>query len=257
LPFADLNHRLEYVWLGLERDAKSPIVMLHHGFGSVSAWGEFTNTLAERTGSAVLVYSRWGCGRSEPLKAASRPVDFMSREAREDLHLLLRALDIRAPILLGHSDGASIALLYASAGLEPKPAGLILMAPHVFVENETIAGAEAARAAFEKGALREKLSRYHEDPDGAFFAWNKTWLSPGFRYWNIESELRNVSCPVTVVQGRDDEYGTSRQINALVSGLGTAPEVVLIPDCGHMIYRDKENELLEATARHVKANHEN
>lgn len=257
MPFADLNHRLEYVWLGPEHGAKSPIVMLHHGFGSVSAWGEFPNTVAERTGRAVLVYSRRGCGGSEPLKAAPRPVDFMSREAHKDLHHLLRAQDIRAPVLLGHSDGASIALLYASAGLEPKPAGLILLAPHVFVEDETIAGAEAARAAFEKGALREKLARYHQDPDGAFFAWNKTWLLPGFRDWNIESELRNVSCPVTVVQGRDDEYGTSRQIDALVSGLGTRPEVVLIPDCGHMIYRDQENELLDAIARHVKANHEN
>lgn len=251
MPFIDLDHRLEYEWLGPEPGAGKVIVMLHHGFGSVSAWRELPSAVAGRTGLPVLVYSRRGCGRSARLAASPRPVDFMSGEAHGDLHRLVNVLGVRDPILLGHSDGASIALIYASSGLEPKPAGLVLIAPHVFVEAETVAGAEAAREAYESGELREKLARHHDDPDGAFFAWNKTWLLPRFWRWDIRPGLRNVSCPVTVIQGEDDEYGTRRQIDALISGLKDEPDVALLPGCGHMLYRENEQELLTVIANHV------
>jgi len=252
MPFTDVNHRLEYAWLGPKPDAAPTIVMLHHGLGSVSAWHNFPQAVADRTGLGVLVYSRWGYGKSEPLRDVPHPVDFMDREAREDLHQLIRALAIQTPILLGHSDGASIALLYASAGLEPRPTSLILMAPHVFVEECTTSNAEAIRAAYESGELRKKLARHHNDPDGAFHGWNATWLMPEFRKWNIEAALATVHCPVTVIQGEDDEYGTAKQIHALTQGLGTEAEVVLLPDCAHLVYRDKEDESLLAIERHVR-----
>ncbi len=252
MPFAEVNHRLEYAWLGPSPDEAPTIVLLHHGLGCVSAWRDFPQAVAERTGAGVLIYSRWGYGKSGPLSSAPHPVDFMNREAREDLHQLLRALDVQAPILLGHSDGASISLLYASAGLEPRPISLILMAPHVLVEECTIRSAEAIRAEYENGDLREKLARHHDDPDGAFYGWNATWLMPEFRDWNIEAVLPEVHCPVTEIQGEDDEYGTDQQIRALIAGLCTEPEVVLLPESGHLLYRDKEEDVLTVIERHVR-----
>lgn len=252
MAFAELSHTLEYVWIGPKPDEAPTVVMLHHGLGSVSAWHGFPRVVSDRTGAGVLVYSRWGYGKSEPLCDVPHPVDFMNREAREDLHQLLGVLEVQTPILLGHSDGASISVLYASAGLEPKPTSLILMAPHVFVEECTIRSAEAIRAEYENGDLREKLARHHDDPDGAFYGWNATWLMPEFRYWNIETELARVHCPVAVIQGEDDEYGTVRQIRALAAGLGTEPEVLMLPQCGHLLYRDKRNDALKVIERHVR-----
>ncbi len=252
MPFVETPRRLEYVWLGPKPEAEPTIVMLHHGLGSVSAWRDFPQAVADGTGLGVLVYSRWGYGKSEPVGKVPHPVDFMNREAGEDLLQLLRSLKVRAPILLGHSDGASIALLYASGGFEPRPTSLILMAPHVYVEELTIKGALAARAAYEDGELRAKLARHHNDPHGAFYGWNATWLTPEFREWNIEAELAQVQCPVTVIQGENDEYGTVDQIRALTKGLPGEAEVVLLPDCGHLPYRDKENEVLAAIERHVR-----
>ena len=253
MPFVEVPYRLEVEILGSIEPDEPTIVMRHPGLGSVSAWRDFPATVAEATGCAVVVYSRRGHGRSAPLATTPQPVDFMHRHATTDLPALLRTLEIRRPLLLGHSDGASIALLYAGSALDPAPVALALMAPHVFVEAETIAGAKAARRAFEHGSLRSRLALHHDDVDGAFHGWCDTWLLPEFRKWNIEDVLEHISCPVTVIQGLDDEYGTPRQVEAIRAGIARPVEAVLLERCGHEPQRDRPRRTLEAIVARVAA----
>jgi len=193
--------------------ANATVVMLHEGLGSIAMWKDFPERVAEATGCGVLVYSRYGHGKSERL-AEKRSVDFMHHEAKVVLPELLRQFEIERPILLGHSDGASIALIYA--GTWPiQVRALILEAPHVFVEDLGIRSISAIRKLYEASDLPKNLARYHDHADETFRGWNDIWLDPQFSDWNIEEYLAAISCPTLVIQGEDDEYGTLAQVEAI------------------------------------------
>ncbi len=242
------GHRLETLWL-VPRDPNAPtIVMLHEGLGSVALWKDFPHALAERTGCGVLLYSRYGHGASEK-QAEKRPVGFMHSEGEVVLPELLDKMEVAQPILLGHSDGGSIALIFA--GTYPKRTkGLILEAPHVFVEEFGLASIRAAKVAFENTDFRAKLGRYHAHVDETFWAWNDIWLDPEFPAWNIESYLDSICCPVLCIQGEDDEYGTRAQVDTIVAKVPAA-ELVMLPDCGHSPHRDQRELTLAAMAEFV------
>jgi len=241
--------RLEYALIPA-RDAAAPtLILLHEGLGSLALWRDFPAQLAQATGASVLVYSRLGYGKSTPL-TQKRRVDYMHVEALEVLPALRDALAIAEPVLVGHSDGASIALLHAGAG-RWKVRGLVLEAPHVFVEDVTITSIEAAREAYATSELRSRLARYHDDVDGAFRGWNDIWLDPDFRSWNIESCLAGVTCPTLVIQGADDEYGTPAQLDAITATIGGPVETLLLPDCKHSPHRDQPDVTLAAMTRFI------
>jgi len=234
-------------WRAPGRSLDPPIVMLHEGLGSVALWKDFPRRVAERTGHEVVVYSRYGHGRSETL-ATPRDVDYMHREGERVLPALLDALGLTRPILLGHSDGASIALIFA--GTHPAAVrALILEAPHVFVEDLTVRSIAGAKIAFETTDLETKLARYHDDAAATFRGWNDVWLDPRFRSWNIESYLEAIDVPVLLVQGRDDEYGTLAQLEAIAAR--TDARIALLDDCGHSPHRDRADATLDAIASFV------
>ena len=232
--------RLEVVRLPPAADTgRAPIVFLHEGLGSVAMWRDWPARVCADSGRAGVVYSRRGYGRSEPIpdvRGAGRlKPDYMHREALEVLPALLAALDIDTPVLLGHSDGATIALLYAS---HFPLAACIAMAPHVIVEDESVRSIEQARQAYEGGGLRERLQRYHADVDCAFWQWNDVWLSPAFREFDIRAECRRIEVPVLAIQGEDDPYGTLRQLAEIEPTRGPFARHVL-PQCGHSPHRDQ------------------
>lgn len=253
MPFVNAGgHRLEYEWLGPTPEEAPTIVMLHEGLGSVAMWRDFPAAVQERTGLGVCVYSRWGYGKSDPRHDFPQPVDYLHREARTALPDLLRELHIDRPILLGHSDGASIALIYAGEGLEPAPLGVISLAAHVFVEQETTNAIARARVAFEEGKLRQGLAKYHDNVESAFFTWNLTWLLPDFIHnWNLEAFVEKIRCPLTVMQGTDDDYGTALQYESMRARHPGPTEILVLPDCGHSPHRDQREATLDAIAAHV------
>jgi pimeloyl-ACP methyl ester carboxylesterase len=244
--------RIEYEWIGARAD-RPLLVFLHEGLGSRSLWKDFPRELCDAAGCRGLVYSRPGYGRSTPRAADERwGVDYMHRQAHELLPALLQALRIaEAPWLLGHSDGASIALLYAARHPEAV-AGLVLMAPHLFVEPVALASIEAAREAFGSTGLPQRLARHHEDVDSAFWGWNRIWLDPAFRDWNIEAGLEGIRCPVLAIQGLDDEFGTLQQIHRIRQHVPAA-QLLELPDCGHSPYRDQPQKVIAATAEFIAA----
>ena len=239
------GRELEVQRLG-EADARKPaIVFLHEGLGSISMWRDFPRNLAERAGCPAIVYSRYGYGNSE-LFQGERQVGYLHDEARRDLPQLLDALDITTPILFGHSDGASIALIYAGTNHPAK--ALILLAPHVFVEELTIKNIAAVKLAFESTDMPEKLARYHQNPQSVFGSWNSTWLHPDFRSWNIEEFLPQITCPVLAIQGLDDPYGTLAQLDAIERGVPARVERVHLDNCRHSPHRDHPGRVLELTS---------
>ena len=244
--------RLEYERVGVGPADGPTVVMLHEGLGSVAMWRDFPMQVARATGLRVLVYSRRGYGKSDPVADLPLPFDYMHREAQEVLADLLRRLDVRRPVLLGHSDGASIALIYAGSGLEPAADSVIVMAPHVMIEPCTITSIAKARVLWEETDLRGRLARYHDDPDGAFYAWNLSWMMPEFRDWNIEEYLPNIRTPITVVQGLDDEYGSLLQPQAVERRAGGPVRTAMLPGCGHSPHRDRPEETLAAIVRHIR-----
>lgn len=249
------GHRLEYVW-ATPRVAGAPVlVFLHEGLGSAKLWRDFPARLGQATGCGTLVYSRYGYGASE-LLGVKRDVDYMHREATEALPELLAALDIERPILVGHSDGASIALIYAGEPDEDCPrrpvGGLILEAPHVFVEDITIAGIEDAKVAYETSDLSQRLGRHHADGDRTFRGWNDIWLDPRFRAWNIENCLAGVDVPVLVIQGDEDEYGTRAQVDAIAAQLSGPVEILMLPACRHSPHRDQADAVLSAMTDFIR-----
>jgi len=252
VPLIQLNHRIEYEWLGPAPAEAPTVVMLHHGLGSVSTWRCFPAKVQETTGAGVLVYSRYGAGNSDPAPPEALPSEFMHNEALGDLPALLHALDVQRPILLGQSDGASIAIIYAASRQTPEPFGLVLLAPHVLVERCTIDAAIATRDAFQTGDLRSRLARHHADPAGAFIRWSESWLRPGFEAWNIEAEVARVRCRMTVVQGLDDEYGTTLQVDRIRQNAAVVTETVLLPACGHSPQDDHPKRVLDAILNHVR-----
>jgi len=239
---------IEYAWLGSSDVARPLVVFLHEGLGSVAMWKGFPQTLCEAANLRGLVYSRPGYGGSTPRGADERwDVDYLHRQAHDVLPAFLESVGVDAstvPWLLGHSDGGSIALLYAAAFPE-RVAGLVLLAPHVFVEPISVTSIEAVRIAYLETDLRRRLAKYHADVDSAFWGWNGIWLDPRFRRWNIESEIANLRCPVLAVQGCEDEHGTLDQVHAIRRRIpGT--RVVVLENCRHSPQRDQPERLLEA-----------
>ena len=249
MPFLNAGgHRLEYERIDGPR-GRPTLILLHEGLGSIALWRDFPAKLAEATGCPVVVYSRYGYGRSDAL-AGPRGVDYMHREALKTLAELRAELSLDDAILIGHSDGASIALIHAGSGRWPVRA-LVLEAPHVFVEDVSITSIAAARTAYEATDLRWRLARYHADVDSAFRGWNDIWLHADFRAWNIEEYLPGVRCPVLAIQGTDDEYGTPEQLDAIERGVAGPFERLVLPDCRHSPHRDQEDAVLTAMARFV------
>ena len=211
-------------------------------------WRDFPGRVAHATGCNALVYSRYGYGQSEPLHE-DRTVRYMHDEALVALPELLARTGSARPILVGHSDGASIALIHAG-GAQPPLAGLVLMAPHVMVEEISVTSIAAAKVAYETTDLRAKLGRYHADVDSAFWGWNRIWLDPEFRHWNIEEYLPRIVCPVLAIQGEDDEYGTMEQLRRIGQAV-TDAELVDLADCRHSPHKDQPEAVLDAITRFV------
>lgn len=246
------GHRLEAAWLGPRPEDAPTLVFLHEGLGSVSAWRDFPQRLVAATGLGALVYSRWGYGRSDPV-TPPRPLSYMHDEARESVPDVLAQAGVRRAVLVGHSDGASIALLFAG-GDSPRRAvlaGLVLEAPHVFVEDVSIRSIAASADAYRTGDLRARLARHHQDVDGAFWGWNRAWLDPDFRAWNIEASLPRVQVPALVVQGEDDPYGTLAQVDAVSTKSSGPVSRLVLPRCGHAPHRDQAEATIEAVAAFV------
>jgi len=242
---------LEYQLIPAHQINRPTLVLLHEGLGSVAMWRDFPARLAAASGCHTLVYSRYGYGQSDVLQAPFG-TDFMHREAREALPELLAALNIEKPVLVGHSDGASIALLHAGDG-RFMVEGLVVMAPHCFVEDISIRSIEAARLAFETTDLPARLAKYHRDVNRTFYGWNDIWLHPEFRPWNIEDCLAGIRCPILAIQGVDDEYGSMAQIEAIAAQASAAPDVELLKlaDCRHSPHRDQTQAVIDATVRFV------
>src|SRR6266702_2120506 len=247
--------RIEYRWVN-EAAGDAPIaVFLHEGLGSVEMWRDWPQSLCEKLGMRVLVYSRPGYGLSTPrARDVKWPVDFMSAQARDILPALLDALDIdrrqrKRMWLIGHSDGGSITLLYAA--LHPDAlAGAVAIAPHVFVEDISVASIAQTKQLYETTDLRSKLSRYHADVDSAFYGWNDIWLNPAFRQWTISAELASIRKPLLAVQGHDDNYGTMAQIEAIAQCVPHA-RLVKLDACGHSPHRDVPQALNEVIAAFI------
>jgi len=208
----------------------SPLVFLHEGLGSVDLWRGFPAEVVDRARRPGIAYSRYGNGWSTKL-AEPREPDYMHREAQVDLPRIVAALDSGPPILIGHSDGASIAIIYAGSG--HPVGGLVLIAPHVFVESETVASIESINDDFATSNMSKRMAGYHRDPHATFRGWADVWLSPAFRDWNIETYLGVISCPMLVIQGDADEYGTKRQLDAIAAGVEAPLERRVVPGAGH------------------------
>ena len=239
--------RLEYRMIGLRPDAAPTIVMLHEGLGSVAIWGSFSEKLAAATGAGVFVYSRAGYGKSSPGKLP-RTVSFMHEEATEALPRVLAAIGFQRGILFGHSDGASIAAIYAGSVQDHRVRGLVLIAPHFFIEEMGLAEIRRAREAFVAGPLREKLKRWHADVDCAFRSWSEPWLDPQFRKWDITEALGYIRVPVLVVQGDKDQYGTLRQVETAQKECFCPVEAAVLPGIRHDPCREAPELTLNTTA---------
>lgn len=247
--------RLEYQWIAPQRVRAPLLVFLHEGLGSVAMWRDFPQHLCDAAACRGLVYSRPGYGRSTPRAADEAwDPDFMHRQAHEVLPALLETLGIDPATdrlwLFGHSDGGSIALLHA-ARYPQAVAGLIVLAPHVMVEDISVTSIEQARTAYQTTDLRTRLARYHDDPDSAFWGWNDIWLKPAFRHWSITAELDTIRCPVLAVQGHDDEYGTMEQIREIARCVPRA-ELLELSDCGHSPHRDQPDRLIAAVTDFIQ-----
>ncbi|GAA0488083.1 alpha/beta hydrolase [Streptomyces sp. NPDC046215] len=222
--------------------AAAPLVFLHEGLGCVAMWRRFPARLAAVTGRRALVFSRHGYGGSGPARLPRSP-RYLHEEAQEVLPELLDRLGMRRPVLVGHSDGASIALLHAAA--HPVEAA-VAMAPHLFVEKETLQGIEAARTSYDAGILARELAFYHQDPRTVFDSWSRVWLSPGFRDWNIEDDLATVTAPVLLVQGDRDQYGTTAHLDAAERAVSGPVRRLEPAGCGHTPHLERPDDVIEA-----------
>ena len=248
LDIGDRHLDLEYRRIGVADSPLPTVVFLHEGLGSVAMWKDFPERFCAANGLRGLVYSRYGYGRSTPKPPAERwTPDFMHRAARDVLPTFLAALGIERPWLFGHSDGGSIALLHAATH---PVAGVVAVAPHIRVEDLSIASIEKAREAYATTDLRARLGAYHDDPDSAFRGWNDIWLDPAFRDWNIEAELATITAPVLAVQGEDDEYGTLEQVRAIARRLPKT-RLLVIAKCGHSPHRDQPEILSREAGRFI------
>ncbi len=246
-----LGNHLEYRWIGARPGDAPSIVFLHEGLGCVGTWRDFPDRLASATGCGALVYSRMGYGASDPVRRL-RPIRYMHDEALEVLPAILEHLKLETVVLFGHSDGASISVIHAGAHSGSVRA-LILEAPHVFVESVSIEGITRIAADYETTRLKERLARHHGGNTGSMFgSWADVWLRPEFRQWNIEEYLPAIECPVLVVQGEDDPYGTVRQVDAVVKQVKGPAESLMLEHCGHSPHSERPAEVLEAATRFIR-----
>jgi len=262
IPFRGRDVSIEYAWISPAHTAHPAplVVFLHEGLGSLAMWKDYPQCLCDAGGYRGLAFSRAGYGRSTPRRAGERwSPDFMEAQAREFLPRLFERLGVCAgttrPWLFGHSDGGSIALIHA-ATFPDAVAGVVAVAPHIFVEDLSIRSIAAARDAYRSTDIRSRLARYHDDPDSAFWGWNDVWLDPAFRAWSIDAMLRYLQCPILAVQGKDDEYGTLAQVEG-IRRRAPQTEVVVLSRCGHSPHRDRPEALTRAVvdfiARHKEA----
>jgi pimeloyl-ACP methyl ester carboxylesterase len=247
--------QLELVRIPAARPGLPPLVWLHEGLGSVSAWHDFPARVAAATGADTVVYSRRGYGRSSPRERANG-VGYLHDEALAVLPALLERLGVERPLLVGHSDGASIALIYAGSSLPC--AGVVAMAPHVSVEEKAVAAIAAVGETSRTSGLIERLGRHHDDAEHAFRGWHDVWLDPAFAVWSIVGLLPGIAVPVLAIQGEDDEYATPEQVETIGRGVRSRCEVVLLPGCRHSPHRDRPErtlELIVGFARRVAGRH--
>lgn len=243
---------LEYRMIGPAPEAAPTIVMLHEGLGSAGLWGDFPEKLQAATGVGVFAYSRAGYGASTPAKLP-RPIDYMHVEALEILPEVLDQIGFRRGLLLGHSDGASIAAIYAGARQDHRVQGVAMIAPHFIVEDISVTSIAAIRTAYETSGLKAKLARWHSDVDNAFYGWNDAWLDPTFRSWDISEYLAYIRVPVAILQGVDDEYGTMRQIEIAREECYCPVDVTEIPGAGHQPHREAPGATLDAISEFANA----
>jgi pimeloyl-ACP methyl ester carboxylesterase len=241
------SQRLEYRMIGPRPERAPTLVLLHEGLGCVGLWGDFPDKLQKSTECGVFVYSRAGYGQSSPVKLP-RPLTYMHDEARETLPQLLDAIGFKRGLLVGHSDGASIAAIYTGSHQDHRVGGLVLIAPHFFTEDPGIASIADARNAYETGDLRARLARWHADVDNAFKGWNGAWLDPEFRKWDITEYLAYIRVPILIVQGEDDQYGTVKQIETANQECYCPVEVALLPGARHSPQRETPEPALKVIA---------
>ncbi|MFA7279644.1 MAG: alpha/beta hydrolase [Sterolibacterium sp.] len=249
------GHQLECVLYPAHQVNRPTLVFLHEGLGSVAMWRDFPSRVAQASGCRTLVYSRYGYGQSDLHETPFTP-DYMHREAQQTLPEVLAALQIENPLLIGHSDGGSIALLHAgSVGAEKGVAGIIVIAPHCFVEDVSISSIEAAKTAALETDLLKKLGRYHRDATKTFWRWNDIWLHPDFRDWNIEDFLPAIRCPILAIQGEDDEYGTFAQLDAIRNQAVNSPrvDILKLADCRHSAHKDQPEAMIRAIVDFIEA----
>jgi pimeloyl-ACP methyl ester carboxylesterase len=243
---------LEYKWLAPEAADAPTIVMLHEGLGSVGLWGDFPEKLQAATGAGIFLYSRAGYGQSSPV-TLPRPLDYMHREALDVLPKLLDAIGFKRGLLLGHSDGASIAAIYAGSHQDHRLQGLALIAPHFIVEDISVTSIAEIKTAYETTDLRTKLARWHKDVDNAFYGWNGAWLDPKFRDWDISEYLAYIRVPILIAQGVDDHYGTMRQVEIAQQECYCPVDLKIIPGAGHSPHREAPEATLDAVAEFARA----
>ena len=239
--------RLETLCQGPAPDRTPTIVMLHEGLGCVALWRDFPQKLVAATGFGVFAYSRAGYGQSDPVKLP-RPLDYMTREALETLPELLEVIGFRKGVLLGHSDGASIAAIYAGSVEDFRVRGLVLIAPHFFTEPSGLAAIAAAREAYEQGDLRARLAKYHQYVDSAFRGWNEAWLDPGFKAWNIADSIDYWRVPTLAIQGVGDQYGTLAQIREIETRAYSPVDVEILEGCKHSPHLEQPERTVAAIA---------
>jgi pimeloyl-ACP methyl ester carboxylesterase len=243
---------LEYRMIGPAPDAAPTIVMLHEGLGSVGLWGDFPEKLQAATGTGVFAYSRAGYGASSPV-AQPRPLEYMHIEAFDVLPNVLETIGFRRGLLLGHSDGASIAAIYAGSRQDHRVQGIALIAPHFIVEDISVKSIAEIKATYETTDLRAKLARWHKDVDNAFYGWNGAWLDPKFRDWDISEYLAYIRVPVAVIQGERDQYGTMRQVEIAKEECYCPVDVTEVPGAGHSPHREAPEATLDAITEFARA----
>jgi pimeloyl-ACP methyl ester carboxylesterase len=244
------SETLEYRMIGPRPDAAPTIVMLHEGYGSVGMWGDFPDRVAAATGCGVFVYSRKGFGKSSAA-TLPRAMSYMHEEAKDSLPKLLDAIGFKRGLLLGHSDGASIAAIYAGTHQDHRVCGLVLLAPHFIVEDLGMKSIAEANEAYNSGDLRARLARWHSDVDAAFRGWTDVWLNNDFRQWNISEELAYIRVPILIVQGEDDQYGTVRQIEIAQEECYCPVDVAMLPGAKHQPHREAAEATLTVIADFV------
>lgn len=246
------SKKIETVWYGPSPQDAPTLVFLHHGLGCAATWHDYPKMLAAATQCGALVYSRFGYGNSDPC-SLPRPVRFLHDEALNILPKLLAAKGVRDCILIGHSDGGSISIIYAGGTAAQPLRGVITEAAHVFFEDKTFPAQLKARESYEKGTLRQKLEKYHgSNTECAFLGWNNTWMSLEFADWDLREYLSNIKVPMLVIQGEDDEYGTVAQVSAIKERMISDLEVLMIPECGHSPHQEQEKITFQAMVGFIK-----